>query len=191
MSDRSGNEQLLTQPLTLFGATLLNFIARGSTSCVWRARFCGRDAVLKLPVRGAEKRFREELALRSALPPHRGIAELVAWSAEKDAYCIVEYCRPGNPAELAAKHAEFADALDFLHRQKIVHGDIRRSNLGFRADGSAAVFDFSHAKRLRAEELGGAAGEEQKRLKSLLIQGEANERSVVSGDVPRAGQAVA
>ena len=167
LSGKGGDVRLLTQPLEVAGATLINFIARGSTSCVWRAQWRGRDAVLKLPIPGAEERFCREFALRSVLPPHPGIAEL------------------------AAKRADFADALDFLHRHGIVHGDIRRSNLGLRADGSAALFDFSHATRAVGAALERAAKKEQNLLQLLLLQGEKNERGVVSGDVPRAGQAVA
>jgi hypothetical protein len=192
LSGKGGDVRLLTQPLEVAGATLINFIARGSTSCVWRAQWRGRDAVLKLPIPGAEERFCREFALRSVLPPHPGIAELAARSRDReDAYCILEYCRSGNAAELAAKRADFADALDFLHRHGIVHGDIRRSNLGLRADGSAALFDFSHATRAVGAALERAAKKEQNLLQLLLLQGEKNERGVVSGDVPRAGQAVA
>ena len=192
LSGKGGDTRLLAQPTVLAGAELTAFIARGSTSCVWRACWRGRDAVLKLPLPGVEERFCRELVLRSALPPHRGIAELFARSRDGvDAYSVLEYCRTGSAAELANKRAELVDALTFLHRHGIVHGDIRRSNLGLRADGSAAIFDFSHAKRAEGPALARAAENEQNLLQSLLLQGEENERGIVSGDVPRAGQAVA
>lgn len=190
LSGQNGDVRLLTLPTVLYGAELVHFLARGGTSQVWRARYAGRDAVLKLPLPGAETRFRAELALRAELPTHPGIAEELARSAETP-YCILEFCRKASPAELAVRRAELADGLAFLHRQGVLHGDIRRGNLGLRADGSAAIFDFSHARRPDAQVLRGESEKERKTLQSLLLQGAENERGVVSGDVPRTGQAVA
>ena len=191
LSGQDGDVRLLTSPTVLCGAELVHFLARGGTSQVWRARYGGRDAVLKLPLPGADTRFRAELELRAELPPHPGIAEELARSAGDRPYCILEFCRKASPAELAARREELADGLDFLHRQGVLHGDVRRSTLGVRADGSAAIFDFSHARRPDAQVLRGESEKERKTLQSLLTQGAENERGVVSGDVPRTGQAVA
>ena len=191
LSGKDGDVRLLTLPTVLFGAELVHFVAQGGTSQVWRVRYHGRDAVLKLPRPGAEARFRAELALRAGLPPHPGIAEELARSTGDRPYCILEFCRKASLDELAPHLAELACGLDFLHRQGILHGDLRRSNFGLRADGSAAIFDFSHAKRPSAQDLRRAAEEEQATLQSLLLQGAENERGIVSGDVPRTGQAVA
>ena len=184
-----GDARLLARPTVLYGAELAHFLARGGTSQVWQVRYGGRDAVLKLPLPGAETRFRAELRLRAELPPHPGIAAAAAWS-EEELYCIVEFCRKASPEELAERAGELEAGLDFLHRQGILHGDLRRSNLGLRSDGSAAIFDFSHAKRPEAETRRGAE-EETRVLHSLLLQGAENERDIVSGDVSRTGQAVA
>ena len=86
-------------------------------------------------------------------------------------YCIMEFCRPAERAELAAHWAEWREDLASLHRYGILHGDIRRSNLGFRADGSPVLFDFSHARRPDAAELRRESGREMEKLRTLVLKG--------------------
>jgi len=146
-------------------------LARGSTSEVWQAVWHGRSAVLKLPVPGAEARFRAELELTAALPARFARPEVLAVSAGAEPFCVMEFCRRAAIAELAEHWAELQEDLARLHDSGVLHGDIRRSNLGVRADGRAVLFDFSHARRPDAPELRRASGREMEKLRTLVLKG--------------------
>ena len=52
---------------------------------------------------------------------------------------------PLPPDEVAAIGAAIADALDDLHRQHVVHLDVKPSNVMFRPDGAAVMVDYGLA----------------------------------------------
>src|SRR6187551_1903296 len=60
---------------------------------------------------------------------------------------------PLPPAEVAAVGAALADALYDLHQQRVVHLDVKPSNVILRSDGSAVLIDFGYAHHERFPDL--------------------------------------
>ena len=56
--------------------------------------------------------------------------------------------RPSHPATLAAWLPGVASALDFIHREKYIHRDVKPANILFDAHGHAFLSDFGVAKVL-------------------------------------------
>lgn len=74
-----------------------------------------------------------------------------------DAWCRQHKLTIEQCCELMAK---ICDAVDYAHRNLVVHGDIKPSNIMVSADGTPRLLDFGIAKLLRSEEDAGetAAG---------------------------------
>lgn len=136
-------EQFLKQRTVWNGFELTETLGRGGTSLAFRALKNGCSCVLKVPLSGRTRRFRREVRLLKHVR-HRNLPDLSESSTGTRPYCVMESFRAsgGDPAG-------FRNALDYLHERRILHGDIRRSNLGYRADGTAVLFDLSHARRAR------------------------------------------
>lgn len=141
---------LLTEPVICRDAVLLDFIARGSTSAVYRAEWNRKICAFKQALTGFETRFRKELEILSELDPHPNLPTVFFTFSGKDPYCIMELCRTGKCAGKLQFESGFLRALDFLHERGILHGDIRRSNLGISSRGTPVLIDFSHAVRFCA-----------------------------------------
>ncbi|MCF3641095.1 bifunctional serine/threonine-protein kinase/universal stress protein [Rhizobium sp. TRM95111] len=60
---------------------------------------------------------------------------------------------PLTPEEVAAAGARVATALDSLHRQHVVHLDLKPSNVMFRAGGEAVLIDYGLARHLHLPDL--------------------------------------
>ena len=65
---------------------------------------------------------------------------------------IVEHA-PLPPAEVARIGAALADALHDVHRQNVVHHDVKPENFILRADGSAVLLDFGFARHAELPDL--------------------------------------
>ena len=149
------------------GMTLQNCIARGSTSLVCRVVYQGRDCALKLPLAGAEERFLHEIHILRE-NRHPNLPRTFRISGGTPAYAVLEYCHTGVCVRSIPDPSGFLEALHFLHAKKILHGDIRLSNLGVRRDGTPVLLDFSHSRKVcRAELLRKASGE-MERIKELM-----------------------
>lgn len=160
-------ERRLSEPVMIHGAKLKRFLAKGSTSQVYLADFHGRESVVKIPVGGGESRFRNELEWLRRMK-HPNLPEIFACDSGDSPYCVMEWCHTGRGIGKQGRTSGFFQALDYLHRRFVLHGDIRWSNLGLRNDGSPVLLDFSHAKRAGNRFSAEEADAETQKLKSLL-----------------------
>ena len=112
---------------------------------MYLADFHGRECAVKIPVAGGESRFRNELEWLCQMK-HPNLPEVFASDVGDSPYCVMEWYHTGDVIGKRRRTAGFFRALDYLHRRFILHGDIRKSNLGLRDDGSPVLLDFSHAK---------------------------------------------
>jgi len=117
---------------------------------------------------GIRARFLEGARLQAGLA-HPNIAHVLE-SGETDdtVYLVSDYLRGGDLEtrlgrgvplrELMGAIGEIARALDYVHGQGIVHGDIKPSNILFREDGAAVLTDFGIARRMTGEASVSAGG---------------------------------
>jgi len=138
------------------GFRLLRPVGRGRRGAAWLARDarCGAERVLKLQPAGDGALAREHaIALRLA-GPHivrvHGCGESggVAWLAME--HLAGGNLRPraregGTAAEAVALLAQAARAVARLHRQALVHRDVKPGNLLLRASGELVLADFGLA----------------------------------------------
>jgi len=191
LNGRQALRKDLTAPGRFHGAEIGCFLGRGSTSAVYGGVFRGKRCAVKLPVPGAEARFRRELAWLEMFSGEPFFPELYAFSRGEAPWCIITRCRTGACVRETDSPEGFQTALDRLHRCGLRHGDLRRANLGLREDGRPVLLDFSHTVPLPPGDPA-AADEENRKLQQLVNTGaERHERSLLSGHVSGAGQTVA
>jgi beta-lactam-binding protein with PASTA domain/tRNA A-37 threonylcarbamoyl transferase component Bud32 len=148
-------------------------IARGGMAEVYLARDQLLDRPVAVKVLFAEyardpsfvERFRRE-AQSAANLNHPNIVAIYDWGQERGTYFIVmEYVRgrslrdviqvngPFSPRRTAEIGAEIAGALEFAHRNGVVHRDVKPGNVLITADGDIKVTDFGIARAGTSEAL--------------------------------------
>jgi serine/threonine protein kinase len=141
-------------------------LGRGGMGVVYLARQkpLGRKVAIKMVLdwhaddQSFMKRFRREAELVSGLS-HQGIVNIYDVVEHEGAWCLVlEYVRGRTLKQeiqrrgrLSATQAlqvgvETAEALDFCHRRRIVHRDIKPDNIMINDEGRVKVMDFGVAK---------------------------------------------
>jgi nucleotide-binding universal stress UspA family protein len=163
------------------GFRLEERLHRGGLGAVWRVSKAGIDLpiVMKLPLLGPGDDPLDIVAyeVEQMLMPRLTGAHVPRFIAAGDfdgPYIVMELISghtlkerldalPLPPEEVAAIGAEIADALDDIHRQKVVHLDIKPSNIMIREGGDVVLLDFGLSHHLElpdlpAEELDGPIG---------------------------------
>jgi tRNA A-37 threonylcarbamoyl transferase component Bud32 len=148
---------------------VLGRLGRGAFGTVYKARDPGLDRVVavKVPRAGTfataeeEARFLRE-ARAAARLTHPGIVSVYEVSADGEAPAIVSELVDGPTLadrltagrltfrEAAEMVAALADALDYAHRQRVVHRDVKPSNI-LLAGSQPKLADFGLARRDGAE----------------------------------------
>jgi len=157
-------------PQSIGKFAVLEQLGRGTFGTVYKARDADlqRLVAVKVPRAGSfatpeeEERFLRE-ARAAAQLSHPSIVPVLEIAHDRGLpYIVSEYVegltladlltgrRPGF-REAAELVAAVADALDYAHRQKIVHRDVKPSNLLIDAAGRPHVTDFGLARRGEGE----------------------------------------
>ena len=156
-----------------------------SGTMAWIYRLMGRDAplplIMKIPRLGAGERavnvisFEQCRMVLGALAQGPHHPTLVAYGdVETTPYLVMEYIdgarlsdwiekAPIAPAEVAGLGTKLALALHEIHRQDVIHLDLKSANVLYRPSGEAALVDFGlshhgHYPDLLAEEFRGPVG---------------------------------
>jgi serine/threonine protein kinase len=159
----------LTEGTTIDGFRLEECVHRGGMATLWRVTQAGSDMpmLMKVPIIGegedpaAVVSFEMEQMIMPLLSGVHVPRFVAAGDFAVQPYIVMERIAgptlvkrlPELPlpyAEVAAIGAKIATALDDLHRQHVVHLDIKPSNIMFRPTGEAVLIDFglTHHDRL-------------------------------------------
>jgi serine/threonine-protein kinase len=139
-------------------------LGRGAIGVVYRARSPdGRVVAVKAlsPAVGGDdsfrSRFAREVRVAQEVQSRHLVRILESGEHEGVPYLVLDYVSGGSLAdrlrrgplrleEMLQLVGEVGSGLDALHRQGLVHRDVKPSNVMLREDGSAALTDFGLAK---------------------------------------------
>lgn len=166
----------LAPGVVLDGFTLKELVHAGGMARLWAVEGAGSSGplLMKVPalVEGADPAALVSFEMEQMILPRLGGPHAPRFVACGDfsvqPYLVMERL-PGRsllarlpelplpPLEVAALGARIAEALDDLHRQRVVHLDVKPSNILFRPTGEAVLVDYGLS---RHEELPDLMGEQ-------------------------------
>lgn len=154
------------------GFTVGELICKGGMSHLFKATHpdIGFSIVMKIPIlsEGEDPAAIVGFEMEQMILPRLAGPHVPRFVAEGDfavqPYVVMEYVpgpsllnrRPELPLpydEVAALGAKIATALDHLHRQHVIHLDIKPSNVLFRASGEAVLIDYGLAHHTQLPDL--------------------------------------
>lgn len=140
-------------------------LGEGSMGIVYKARDIALDrivAIKTLPETTPEDALqlrREARAMASVLHPnlalifgfetYRGTPILVVEYLEGGTLDLRFFAEPLPPHEVAALGVALAEGLRVLHKNGMLHGDVKPSNIGFTQEGTPKLLDFGLARLIR------------------------------------------
>jgi protein-serine/threonine kinase len=152
------------------GYTLVERTHRGGMAELWRVTQPDRasPAMMKIPLLGDDPTAIVGFEVEQMILPMLHGPHVPHWIAgggfETQPYIVMEQLQgqslrarleqlPLAVDEVARIGARIAEALNDLHRQHVIHHDIKPSNIMFRPDGHAVLVDFGLARHDRLPDL--------------------------------------
>jgi serine/threonine-protein kinase len=148
-------------------------LSRSGMACIYKAldRKSARTVAIKVPhmqfesdIAGAT-RFEREEEIGKALN-HPSVLKIIPVEEQKSRpYIVMEYLEGRTLADLLKEHkplseadavaiaSRICDALDYLHKQNVVHRDLKPQNIMLCRDGSIRIMDFGIAKSSQARRM--------------------------------------
>jgi serine/threonine protein phosphatase PrpC/tRNA A-37 threonylcarbamoyl transferase component Bud32 len=152
---------------------IVECVSRSGMACIYKARDrkTGQIVALKVPhmqfesdVAGAG-RFEREEEIGKTLR-HPSVLKIIPVEEPKSRpYIVMEFLegrtladllketKPLAEADAVAIASRICDALDYLHRQNVVHRDLKPQNIMLCRDGSIRIMDFGIAKSAQARRM--------------------------------------
>ncbi|XP_031953967.1 probable serine/threonine-protein kinase PIX7 isoform X3 [Corvus moneduloides] len=123
-----------------------------------------RVAIKKMSLRGqnGERAVNEILVLKDKKNPNI-VSSLDSFLVDEDLWLVMEYMDGGTlqdivrqtrmaEGEMAAVSRECLQGLDFLHSNRVIHRDLKSSNILLATDGSVKLADFGLCAQLSPEQ---------------------------------------
>ncbi|XP_068856226.1 serine/threonine-protein kinase PAK 3-like [Aphelocoma coerulescens] len=124
----------------------------------------GEVAIKKMSLRGqnGERAVNEILVLKDKKNPNI-VSSLDSFLVDEDLWLVMEYMDGGTlqdvvrqtrmaEGEMAAVSRECLQGLDFLHSNRVIHRDLKSSNILLAMDGSVKLADFGLCAQLSPEQ---------------------------------------
>lgn len=156
---------------TLQGYKDLELIGGGGFGTVYRARQTSINREIAIKIIKSEhankpefiRRFESEAQLVARLEHPHIVPLYDYWRDTSGAYLVMRYLKGGSVHDELQKGAyeltsiatlldQIASALDFAHRQQVIHRDIKPGNILLDEDGNAYLGDFGIAKDLTVQD---------------------------------------
>jgi hypothetical protein len=140
-------------------------IASGAFGDLFRGSYCGQDVAIKV-LRGVQddsvqfQEFLQEVAIMRKVR-HRNVVQFIGACTRKPHLCIIfEFMRGGSVYDFIRRHGhlrivavlriavEVCRGMEYLHKRKIVHRDLKAANLLLDEHGTVKIADFGVARVL-------------------------------------------